>query len=182
VRLGVLLALRRLQHTDVANFSATPIQILCSKPRAPLTMTAHVRFPDLAALLKNPPSNDPLLRRVLNANFRLGNAENAQLLAELPPAEKGRDLPWMALNFLARGRIRRIATRGCVYRPLPLVVTPLCLPKLWTRYHKPIEKCARMRSAFPRAIRRRAGSFRCGSVTLRGRQRRTGRGSVRVRP
>src|SRR6185369_1118256 len=88
VRLGVLLALSRMQRPEVAVFlNDSDPGLVLEAARAindePLTSGT----PDLAALIKGTPgrqvpTNPHLLRRVLYANLRLGNAENAQWLAE----------------------------------------------------------------------------------------------------
>jgi len=86
---GVLLALRRLQHTDVANFlSDADPDIVLEAARAinDEPLTSGFRGPR-RGLLRSA-VNDPLLRRVLNANSAWARGKR-QLLAELPPAEKG---------------------------------------------------------------------------------------------
>jgi quinoprotein glucose dehydrogenase len=82
VRLGALLALRRLESPDVALFlNDSDARIVLEAARAINDVAIAYALPQLAALVgrSNPP--DLLGYRVLNAHFRLGQAENAAALA-----------------------------------------------------------------------------------------------------
>ncbi|MEQ8791034.1 MAG: HEAT repeat domain-containing protein [Pirellulaceae bacterium] len=82
VRMGVLLAMRRKQIPSVAGFlqDGEPT-IVMEAARAIHDVPIAEAMPDLAALISRPSTDDALLRRVLNANYRQGGAENAAALA-----------------------------------------------------------------------------------------------------
>jgi quinoprotein glucose dehydrogenase len=81
-RLGVLLALRRLKSDKLAHFlnDAEP-RLVLEAARAIHDLPIESALPQLAALVTRQTTDDALLRRVLNANFRLGQAENAMAVA-----------------------------------------------------------------------------------------------------
>jgi quinoprotein glucose dehydrogenase len=82
VRMGVLLALRRTEDPDVARFlnDADP-PLAVEAARAINDVPIDAAMPKLAALVRRPGLTDPLGFRVLNANFRLGEKENAEAVA-----------------------------------------------------------------------------------------------------
>ncbi len=82
VRMGVLLALRRTEDPDVARFlnDADPLLVV-EAARAINDAPIDAAMPQLAALAPRPGPSDPLGFRVLNANFRLGGAANAEAVA-----------------------------------------------------------------------------------------------------
>ena len=82
VRLGALLALRRLQRGEIAIFlkDADPAIVL-EAARAINDEPINGAMPDLAGLIEKPTASEPLLRRVLNANFHFGTRESAKALA-----------------------------------------------------------------------------------------------------
>jgi quinoprotein glucose dehydrogenase len=93
VRMGVLLAMRRLQRSEISMFleDADPAIVL-EAARAINDQPINGAMRDLAALSSSiiqkadesrsaTSSSEPLLRRVLNANFHLGTLESAQALA-----------------------------------------------------------------------------------------------------
>jgi quinoprotein glucose dehydrogenase len=84
VRMGVLLALRRKGSPEVARFleDAEP-RLVLEAARAINDAPINAAMPRLAALPIRSGASEPLLRRVLNANFRLGEAEHASALAGL---------------------------------------------------------------------------------------------------
>ncbi len=88
VRMGVLLACRRLKQPDVANFLNDPDpRLILEAARAIHDLPLVEDLPQLAALIEKSPSGDArdreaLTRRVLDANFRLGTAENAAAVAK----------------------------------------------------------------------------------------------------
>jgi quinoprotein glucose dehydrogenase len=131
VRLSLLLAYRRTGDTAVSSFlSDSDPQLVLEAARAINDVPIEAAFPQLAALLpstpsaiRNPESETTVftLRRALNANFRVGRATNAHVLAAfaaLPDAPEA--LRIEALELLgdwpdppARDHIMGL------YRPLP---------------------------------------------------------------
>jgi quinoprotein glucose dehydrogenase len=83
VRMGVLLALRRKHSPEVARFlNDVQPALVVEAARAILDLPIPEAMPQLAALVDRAGlTSDALLRRVLNANFRLGGAENALAVA-----------------------------------------------------------------------------------------------------
>jgi quinoprotein glucose dehydrogenase len=84
VRTAVLLALRRTTDPDVARFldDAEPAIVL-EAARAINDVPIEAAFSKVAALIRRPGLSEPLGFRVLNANFRLGGADNAVAVAAL---------------------------------------------------------------------------------------------------
>lgn len=87
VRLAALLVLRRLQDPGVSHFlkDADP-WIVTEAARAINDLPIDSETPQLAALLTvNDPAvyTEPLMRRVLNANFRLGGIDQAKAVARV---------------------------------------------------------------------------------------------------
>ena len=104
VRMGVLLALRRLHDPEIARFLTDPDpRLVLEAARAIHDVPIEPALPALASL--SVPANVPLplLRRILSASFRLGRAENAARMAavaersELPAAARV-----LALELLAQ--------------------------------------------------------------------------------
>jgi quinoprotein glucose dehydrogenase len=82
-RLGVLLALRRLGSSEVALFlNDSDPRVVVEAARAIHDEPIPAALPQLAALVSRSTSDDALLRRVLNANYRLGTPEAAAVLAK----------------------------------------------------------------------------------------------------
>ena len=83
-RLGAVLALRRLSDANVAAFlnDAEPLVVL-EAARAIHDVPIPDALPALAKLADKPGQSDPLRRRVMNANFRLGQLDNAKAVASL---------------------------------------------------------------------------------------------------
>jgi quinoprotein glucose dehydrogenase len=82
VRLAAVVALRRLASPDLAGFlrddnPSVVLEAACAINDAPVPEA----MPELARLIEHPVASVPLLRRVINANYRLGTAESAQALA-----------------------------------------------------------------------------------------------------
>ncbi len=87
VRMGALLALRRQQKPEVARFLAdSDLKLVAEAARAINDVPIAPAMPELAKLIAQPGLPEPVLRRAINANFRLGNAENAQALARFAAA------------------------------------------------------------------------------------------------
>jgi quinoprotein glucose dehydrogenase len=85
VRMGVLLAMRRLERNEIAGFlrDSSP-RIVTEAARAINDVPIAGAMPDLAALIQeglSPESKPAFARRVLNANLRFGTKETAQALA-----------------------------------------------------------------------------------------------------
>lgn len=85
VRLGAVLALRRLKSEEIAAFLKDPDEaVLLEVVRAIHDVPIEGAMPALAALAGNPSIRHPrILERVINANYRLGQAGHAKLLAAL---------------------------------------------------------------------------------------------------
>jgi len=131
VRMGVCLALRRLQRPEVAQFlNDSDPQIVLEAARAiydvpiPEGMTALAQKIPLVAWngdFFHPKTTPPLLRRAMNAHFRLGGSENARTLAVFAAEESAPEaLRLEALELLALwpkppGRDHVVG----LWRPLP---------------------------------------------------------------
>ncbi|QDT81143.1 Quinoprotein glucose dehydrogenase B precursor [Gimesia maris] len=89
VRLGAVVALRRLQRKEVGLFlqDADPLVVL-EAARAINDEPITDAVADLAAVSITADMPDALLRRVLNANFRMGTAENAVTVAKIAADNK----------------------------------------------------------------------------------------------
>lgn len=84
VRMGVLLALRRHASPHVATFlDDDDLAIVAEAARAINDVPITDALPQLAALIEDRPTDEMLLRRVVNANFRLGGADRAEALVDL---------------------------------------------------------------------------------------------------
>ena len=84
VRMASLLALRR-RHKSAALASFlddSDPRIVLEAARAIYDLPINDAMPYLAKMIKSPKQPEPLLYRVLNANFRLGQAENAAAVAK----------------------------------------------------------------------------------------------------
>jgi quinoprotein glucose dehydrogenase len=82
VRLGIVLALRRLSSEQVAVLldDGDP-RVVVEAARAIYDRPIPAALSQLAALIRRGSQDEALMRRVLAANFRLGKAENAQAIA-----------------------------------------------------------------------------------------------------
>lgn len=84
IRLGVLLAMRRWQDPEIARFlSDGDLDLVVEAARAIHDLPIAEALPALASLTVSPLNSDALLRRVMNANFRLGEVAGAQRIANL---------------------------------------------------------------------------------------------------
>jgi quinoprotein glucose dehydrogenase len=83
VRMGVLLAMRRLKMPEVALFlrDADPLIVL-EAARAINDVPINDAMPQLASLIDHSTQSEPLDWRVINANFRVGGEKNAAALAD----------------------------------------------------------------------------------------------------
>src|SRR5262249_49120826 len=81
-RMGVLLALRRLEGPEIARFLDDPEpRLVVEAARAIYDVPIASALPRLARQAVSETASEPLLRRVVNANARLGGAEHASTLA-----------------------------------------------------------------------------------------------------
>ena len=84
VRLALLLALRRLKNSQVARFLDDPEQQLpIEAARAIYDTPIRAAWPILAEEVNNVSRAEPILRRALVANYRLGTPERANAIARL---------------------------------------------------------------------------------------------------
>ena len=83
VRRSVVVGLRRRGSGEVANFLADESELVSLEAaRAIHDVPIPVAFADLAKRIESPTANEPLLRRIINANYRLGKPESAVALAQ----------------------------------------------------------------------------------------------------
>lgn len=83
VRLGAVVALRRLVQSEASLFlNDASERVATEAARAINDEPISGAMPELAALIEKPITNEPLLRRVLNANYRFGTRESAAALAQ----------------------------------------------------------------------------------------------------
>ena len=93
VRMGVLVTMRRMERAEIAIFlnDKEPLLVL-EAARAINDVSINGALSDLAALLDRtlPPQAqaEPILRRALNANLRVGSADTAKRLARFAAASK----------------------------------------------------------------------------------------------
>jgi quinoprotein glucose dehydrogenase len=84
LRLAALLAMRRLEMPEIAGFLAdADPQLVVEAARAINDVPINVAMPQLASLARRTGLSEPVLYRVINANFRLGKRANAEALASL---------------------------------------------------------------------------------------------------
>ena len=103
VRMGALLAMRRHEDPAIAGFLSDPDpRFVLEAARAINDVPITAALPGLAGVRLTSSATLPLLRRALNANYRLGRAEHAAVLAECAARS---DLPAgarvLALQMLA---------------------------------------------------------------------------------
>ncbi len=132
VRMGILLALRRMQKPEIARF-------LKDRDPALVSEAAHAindvpiadALPELAGMIGQSENilkmadadvvGKPVMLRILNANFRLGGAENAKAIAEFA----SRSEPPEVVRLEALGELKDWASPSGrdrvigVWRPLP---------------------------------------------------------------
>ena len=81
VRMGVLLALRRLQREEIVRFLDDKDDGLVLEAAVINDEPINGGMKELAGLIERPAHSEPLLRRVLNANFHYGTRDTAKALA-----------------------------------------------------------------------------------------------------
>jgi quinoprotein glucose dehydrogenase len=103
VRMGILLAFRRVGAPEIAEFmNDSDPRLVLEAARAINDVPITAAMPNLAAVPVTANTPLPLSRRVLNANFRLGGAERAAVLAEAASrSDVSSSARTMALRMLA---------------------------------------------------------------------------------
>ncbi len=83
VRLAAVVALRKRQATEVANFLNDPSEQVCLEAVRAVhdVPNLHSQLSKLASVIDRPTQSLPILHRVLNAHYRLGKVDNALALA-----------------------------------------------------------------------------------------------------
>ncbi len=82
VRLGVLLAFRRLGNADAAKFLADPDPMIVREAALAINdAPIGTAMPALAAMIEKPSTDENVMLRVINANFRLGTPAHAAAIA-----------------------------------------------------------------------------------------------------
>jgi quinoprotein glucose dehydrogenase len=122
VRMAALLAMRRLAMPEVADFldDGNP-RLVLEAARAINDAPVNAALPRLAGLVTRRGMPDPLLHRVINANFRLGERNNALALGNLaargdiPTALRVESLECLLDWAKPSGRDRIVG----LWRPLP---------------------------------------------------------------
>lgn len=122
VRVGVLLALRRLGHSSISQFlSDGDASVVLEAARAIHDVPIEDAFPALATLATENSHPEPVLRRALNANYRLGGEEHAETIARValrenaPPSVRADAVEMLRDWARPSGRDRILG----VWRPLP---------------------------------------------------------------
>ncbi|HSZ55286.1 MAG TPA: PVC-type heme-binding CxxCH protein, partial [Tepidisphaeraceae bacterium] len=121
VRLAALLAMRKLGRPEIARFlhDADP-QLVLEAARAINDLPIVEALPQLASLIENTSLPDYVMIRVVNANFRLGTADSARVLAKFAASDAPRRWRVQALADLAGwqtpGRRDKVTN---LTRPLP---------------------------------------------------------------
>jgi quinoprotein glucose dehydrogenase len=123
VRMVALLAMRRLGRAEIGQFlTDEDPRLVMEAARAINDEGIAGAYPALAALLAQPPATgEPLLFRVLNANFRVGTAAHAEAIAAFAAnAATAEPLRLEALKLLALWAQPPARDRVAgVFRPLP---------------------------------------------------------------
>ncbi len=121
VRLGVVLAFRRLQRPEIAAFLKDSDPYIVREAALAINDAPIVEaFPALAAMLDQPITDEPILFRAINAHFRLGQPANAAALAafaakaEAPAAMRAEAIKQLALWPKPPQRDRIVG----IFRPL----------------------------------------------------------------
>ncbi len=123
VRVGAVLALRRLQSPEIARFlDDADASVVLETARAINDAPINDAMPALAKVLaKKGVSDRAVLSRAVNANYRLGKAENATALATFAaepsaPETERRDAINALMTWATPGHRDRILN---IFRPLP---------------------------------------------------------------
>jgi len=90
LRIAAVVALRRMKSPEIRRFLADEDEYIVAEAARAINddFSIEPALPDLAAILKETRfTSEPLLRRAINANSRLGQAENLQLLVDFAKRE-----------------------------------------------------------------------------------------------
>ncbi len=102
VRLAAVLALRRQHDAGLTAFLADSDRYIVREAVEAINDAPVVAaYPAVAALISNPVADEPIMLRVLNANFRLGTPANAEALAAFATREVSPVLRTEALTLLS---------------------------------------------------------------------------------
>jgi quinoprotein glucose dehydrogenase len=126
LRLAAVVTLRRMRHEGVARFLDDADEYVVTEAARAINDDGSIEaaLPALARALEQPRfQNEPLLRRAINANLRVGTADAAQRLASFASRE---DVP-------EEMRVEAIAALGVWARPSPL-------DRVDGVYHGPVER------------------------------------------
>ncbi|MEI6235916.1 MAG: HEAT repeat domain-containing protein [Planctomycetota bacterium] len=155
VRMVSLLSMRRMERSEVGMFlTDKDATIVLEAARAINDVPISGAYSELAALIDQPSYSEPLLKRVLNANFRLGTEATANALMRF--AQQDAAHPTMRADALAMlGEWAKPALRDRVtnlFRPIqsgrdashPLnVMKPVMADFLKTTIERPIPEAVR---------------------------------------
>ena len=121
IRIGAVVALRRLAHPGLEVFlnDSDPL-VLVEAARAIHDLPVSQALPGLARLIENSGLADPVLRRAINANYRIGTKDNAEAVVSFagnPLAETSLRAEALAQldEWNAPGALDRVTGE---YRPL----------------------------------------------------------------
>lgn len=133
VRLAIVVALRKMNHSAVAEFLDDPDpRVVLEAARAIHDLPQVDNLPRLAALITTASTEDALLRRVLNANFRLGTPTHARAVAAFAARpESPENMRLEALDMLATWEAPSSRDRVLgMWRPLGLREKPIAVAAL----------------------------------------------------
>ncbi|HEU4722326.1 MAG TPA: HEAT repeat domain-containing protein [Gemmatimonadaceae bacterium] len=93
VRLAAIVALRRMKDPGVARFLADQDEAIVTEAARAINDDAGIQgaLPQLAAVLESRFTGEPLVRRAINANLRVGSADAAQRVARYAGGTTGND-------------------------------------------------------------------------------------------
>jgi len=122
VRIAAVVALRRMQRPEIATFlKDSDPKVVSEAAHAINDVPINGAMPQLAELVSNRQLPDPVMIRVLNANYRLGTADGARALASYAADPKA--VEWLRVEALKMlGAWAEPSERDWVmnlYRPLP---------------------------------------------------------------
>jgi putative membrane-bound dehydrogenase-like protein len=133
VRIAAVVALRRMRHAGVARFLSDGDEYIVTEAARAINDDGGIdaALPQLARLLEETRfANEPLLRRAINANQRIGTAETAQRLADFALRTQAADAM----------KVEAIAALGVWARPS-------VVDRVDGMYHGPAERDAAMAQA-----------------------------------
>ncbi|MFL5620830.1 MAG: HEAT repeat domain-containing protein [Gemmatimonadaceae bacterium] len=93
VRIAAVVALRRLKDAGVARFLADQDEYIVTEAARAINDDGGIEgaLPQLAAALDSKFTNEPFVRRAINANLRVGSADAAQRVAKYAGGSAGND-------------------------------------------------------------------------------------------